>query len=772
MTKQVQRRRGTATQHTSFTGAEGEISVNTTNKSIHVHDGVTAGGIEGARADMTNVSDGDLNSRLAGNTLSSLTITSADINGGTIDGTVIGGSTPAAGSFTTGSFTGNVSFGDNDKAIFGAGSDLQIYHDGSNSYIKDAGTGVLNVQGSSQVNIGGANGTIGVQFVEGANVTLRHNNSPKLATTSTGIDVTGTVTADGLTVDNNANNTFKLRRDNSLSPFGSVDVQSISGGTTYYSGALEHYNGQWRIQTQTASTTRSPLNRATFDANGNIHFYEDTGTTPKLTWDASAESLGIGTTTANETLVLNKAANNNFLKFETAGTARAYIGASTLSGGGLTGSTAGDLIIRSEAGIAIGSGGSSNIDMRIDSSGNVGIGMPPSGALSVRPSGTGSEDSHIGFGANLDAYITTGSNGVVVFREGNGAGANTERMRIDSSGNVGIGVVPSSVLHVKASTPVFTLQGTAVGNATTPFISAVDSNSDVKWRVGNLSTGTPDLYISSNGGGTRFTTGSGYTEAMRIDSSGNLLVGTTVNSIDTEGALVRSSGQISACVDGSYGAVFQRKTSDGDIVLFRKDGATVGSIGIQSSGFIIDGEASHSGLRFTSAGITPRLNKAESDNTVNLGESGVRFKDLYLSGGVYLGGTGAANKLDDYETGTWTPVLPNGGTIGNVVTGIYTKVGRIVHVELYIQTINPTANTSVFQIGGLPFNCGGGYEVGSIGYTRNGDLSNLSIGVQNYSDYLYFHHIDGTTSARLTNNNWIARAGGEYLIASITYQTT
>ena len=39
-----------------------------------------------------------------------------------------------------------------------------------------------------------------------------------------------------------------------------------------------------------------------------------------------------------------------------------------------------------------------------------------------------------------------------------------------------------------------------------------------------------------------------------------------------------------------------------------------------------------------------------------------RFKDLYLSGGVYLGGTGAANKLDDYEEGTWTPTLGNGAT--------------------------------------------------------------------------------------------------------------
>jgi hypothetical protein len=108
MTKQVQRRRGTAAQHTSFTGAEGEISVNTTNKSVHVHDGTTAGGIEAARADLGNVSDANLNAALSGNTLASLTITSADINGGTIDGTVIGGSTPAAISGTTGSFSGNL----------------------------------------------------------------------------------------------------------------------------------------------------------------------------------------------------------------------------------------------------------------------------------------------------------------------------------------------------------------------------------------------------------------------------------------------------------------------------------------------------------------------------------------------------------------------------------------------------------------------------------------------------------------------------------------
>jgi hypothetical protein len=109
MTKQVQRRRGTSTQHTSFTGAEGEISVNTTNKSIHVHDGTTAGGVEAARADLANVSDTSLNNALSGNTLASLTITSADINGGTIDGTSIGGTSAGAGTFTTATATtGNI----------------------------------------------------------------------------------------------------------------------------------------------------------------------------------------------------------------------------------------------------------------------------------------------------------------------------------------------------------------------------------------------------------------------------------------------------------------------------------------------------------------------------------------------------------------------------------------------------------------------------------------------------------------------------------------
>ena len=92
-----------------------------------------------------------------------------------------------------GTLTGNVTFGDNNKAIFGAGSDLEIYHDGSNSYIKDVGQGYL-ILGRQDTGVAIQN-TAGQNLIlTGANsVTLAHGNSPKLATTSTGIDVTGSL---------------------------------------------------------------------------------------------------------------------------------------------------------------------------------------------------------------------------------------------------------------------------------------------------------------------------------------------------------------------------------------------------------------------------------------------------------------------------------------------------------------------------------------------------------------------------------------------------
>jgi hypothetical protein len=91
-------------------------------------------------------------------------------------------------------------FSDNAKAMFGASSDLQIYHDGSHSYIKDNGTGDLILQGSDQVKIQTITGETMVSTNENNAVVLYYDNATKLATTSTGVEVTGAATVGGAAV--------------------------------------------------------------------------------------------------------------------------------------------------------------------------------------------------------------------------------------------------------------------------------------------------------------------------------------------------------------------------------------------------------------------------------------------------------------------------------------------------------------------------------------------------------------------------------------------
>jgi len=97
------------------------------------------------------------------------------------------------------SVTGNATFADDGKAIFGAGSDLEIYHDGSESIIKDAGTGNLKIL-ATNLRINNADSSKSyITGVDGSYVNLYYNGSQKLVTTSSGIDVTGTAVTDGLT---------------------------------------------------------------------------------------------------------------------------------------------------------------------------------------------------------------------------------------------------------------------------------------------------------------------------------------------------------------------------------------------------------------------------------------------------------------------------------------------------------------------------------------------------------------------------------------------
>ena len=94
-------------------------------------------------------------------------------------------------------FTANANFGDNDKAQFGAGSDLQIYHDGSNSYISDQGTGHLQLLAAEFRLNNSANSENMITAAPDGAVTLFHNDSAKIATTSTGATVTGVLSVGG-----------------------------------------------------------------------------------------------------------------------------------------------------------------------------------------------------------------------------------------------------------------------------------------------------------------------------------------------------------------------------------------------------------------------------------------------------------------------------------------------------------------------------------------------------------------------------------------------
>ena len=194
---------------------------------------------------------------------------------------------------------------------------------------------------------------------------------------------------------------------------------------------------------------------------------------------------------------------------------------------------------------------------------------------------------------------------------------------------------------------------------------------------------------------------------MRIDSSGNLLVGTTdtdpaASSTET-GVALKSGGFVSISRFDSAATVNINKIGhDGSLVDFRKEGSTVGSIGTSGGDLYIG--TGDTALRFFDGSdfVYPvsTVTGTSRDNAIDLGYSTGRFKDLYLSGGVYLGGTGAANKLDDYEEGTWTPAVSSG--THSLSHASYTKIGNIVYISMEI-VLSGTRNANGFSVSGLPF---------------------------------------------------------------------
>ena len=184
-----------------LTGYYDSLTATLTNKTINSASNtitITESNISDLGSYTTASSTDTLTNKTINSASNTITITESNISDlGSYISNVVEDTTPQLGG-NLASNGNDINFGDNDKAIFGAGSDLQIYHNSTdgNSFIDDAGTGSLAIRGS-QVNIAKYTGETMAQFVSDGAVNLYHNDVKKFETTSSGIKVTGSILPDG-----------------------------------------------------------------------------------------------------------------------------------------------------------------------------------------------------------------------------------------------------------------------------------------------------------------------------------------------------------------------------------------------------------------------------------------------------------------------------------------------------------------------------------------------------------------------------------------------
>jgi hypothetical protein len=267
-----------------------------------------------------------------------------------------------------------------------------------------------------------------------------------------------------------------------------------------------------------------------------------------------------------------------------------------------------------------------------------------------------------------------------------------ERMRIDSSGNVGIG--ESSARNAR-------LLLNNAGSQGAPQLMLIDSGDsgqqgELRFDSGNL------IYDHWNG--------SSRSERLRIDSSGNVGIGVSPSTkLTIDESSTAATNQIDLIGNNSLAkghiGYFSNSVYLASNYFFRSgqnnDNATLGQ-----ASMVIAAEAGGGSFAFgtSSAGSTVTTQRVRIDN------DGLKFN----------ADTAAANALDDYEEGTFTPTAEGGTTAGTTTyafqNGYYTKIGRQVSVVVLVD-YSALTGTGDLTIGGLPFvsaNLTQNYAIGNV----------------------------------------------------------
>jgi len=614
--------------------------------------------------------------------------------------------------------SGNVDLPDNGKLLLGAGDDLEIYHDGSNSYIKDAGTGDLYLQGSDQVRIIGASETMAI-FDQDGGARLFHNNVQKFTTTATGVDITGGVKADGLVVDGNP--VIK-----GLSP--QLFLQTGNGNYNFQIAAQESVNNAFEISsggTDITAPNNTYTKRVVVQNNGDISFYEDTGTTAKFFWSSASERLSL--TGSDYQFNIKQGSNQPwYLRGISNGKFALHLNG---TGDVLTANTSGNVLV----------GTTTDYNMK----------HVIAGVGSATTTGTGSyavasiydtSSQAAGKGGGLAFQGNDGVNTGITYATINGAKENstsgnyasylgfstrvnsgvvTERMRIDSSGNVGIGVIPKAwhsewdVLDIGMGG---SLASNATGTSTRTFVTdnaynAGGSHSTTwKRKIAEKTSqheqidGKHVFRVAATGAANSAIT---WTDAVTIDNSGNVIAkGTLSGSNGTTGEIQLGKGTVLTTGAGTYDTSVRWNGSNGNLLFSQgavekmritNTGLNVtGKVGIGTSsinGLLQIGDASAEGTQAAPAlqigGNTAyRLGMYTTNEGAYIenknGDDGINFivktagKAMKLSatGKLAVGNTASA-------TGTTFNVRGNGSTAHlSLFEG--TTAGDVAHASIYI----------------------------------------------------------------------------------------